>query len=345
MQCINGGINVAKDRSAEALELSEEILRNFELSEIPTQNIVLKCLRLARLMNDVENIEWLRHEAHGFERNSKGELTKDAWKSIDKSGRYWYVKKSENQTESSKPVRYAFTETIAVLEASIDALKAQMLVSKDPNISLPEGTINSVIRSAVEGNQRQRNSISKDISELSKQIEVVKPRLYDYVSNINYELKFGEITEDIFSRKRKFVDNKLKDISPESIQKLVSVYENLKSSNDEDWANAVHTCRRIIKEVADVLYPPSDEIITLPGGRKIKVGEEQYINRLVQYIESKSDSGSYKAIVGSNLGFIGDRLDGVYNAANKGTHTEVTLEEAERYIIYTYLLIGDILAL
>ncbi|RLQ84943.1 hypothetical protein D9754_16530 [Planomicrobium sp. Y74] len=137
----------------------------------------------------------------------------------------------------------------------------------------------------------------------------------------------------------------MKDISPKSIQKFVSVYENLKSSNNEDWANAVHTCRRIIKEVADVLYPPSDELITLPSGKKIKVGEEQYINRLIQYIESKSDSGSFKAIVGSNLEFIGNRLDGIHNAANKGTHTEVTLEEAERYIIYTYLLIGDILSL
>ncbi|PFD55851.1 hypothetical protein CN274_24865 [Bacillus thuringiensis] len=132
---------------------------------------------------------------------------------------------------------------------------------------------------------------------------------------------------------------------PEAIQKFISVYENLKSDNDEDWANAVHTCRRIIKDVADSLYPPSNEPIQLPGGKTRKIGEDQYINRLIQYIDSKSTSEKFSAIVGSHLKFIGERLDGVHEAANKGTHAEVTLDEAERYIIYTYLVIGDILSL
>lgn len=336
---------MAKDRSAEALELSEEILRNFELNEIPTQNIVLKCLRLARLTNDIEGIEWLRHEAHGFDRNSEGRLTEEAWKSIEKSGRYFYVDDDSKKTQPPTKIQRSFTETIAVMEASIASLSARMAVSYDPNLTLPEGTNYSLTQRAIQGNNSQRHAISKAISEQAKRIETVRSRLYDYVSNINYELKFGEITENVFSRKRKFVDNALKDISPESIQKFISVYENLQSKNDEDWANAVHTCRRIIKEVADVLYPPSNDLITLPGGKKIQVGEEQYINRLIQYISNKSESGSFEAIVGSHLKFIGERLDSIHNAANKGTHTEVTLEEAERYIIYTYLIIGDILSL
>ena len=334
---------MAKDRSAEALDLSEEILRNFELSEIPTQHIVLKCLRLARITNDVDSIEWLNQEAHGFETDEKGLMTPAAWSAAKKSGRRFFIEAPKDGTSKASRKEYAFTEAIAVMEASLNASMARMAVAHDRDVSLSSNsTFNQV---APRGNVRERRLISDTIVENTAKIEKVKSRLYQYVSNVNYELKFGEITEDIFTRKRKFVDNKLKDISPESIQKFVSVYENLKSTNDEDWANAAHTCRRIIKEVADVLYPPSDETITLPNGKKIKVGEEQYINRLIQYIESKSESGSYKAIVGSNLGFIGDRLDGVHNAANKGTHTEVTLEEAERYIIYTYLLIGDILAL
>ncbi|MUG86494.1 hypothetical protein GNP92_09085 [Paenibacillus timonensis] len=138
---------------------------------------------------------------------------------------------------------------------------------------------------------------------------------------------------------------RLKDICPEAIQKFISIYENIKSQNSEDWANAVHTCRRIIKEVADSLYPPSETPIELSAGKKVMVGEDQYINRLIQYIESKSSSEKFSSIVGSHLKFIGERLDGIHEAANKGTHSEVTLEEAERYIIYTYLVIGDILSL
>ena len=337
------GEKMAKDRNTEALELSEEILRNFELSEIPNQNIILKCFRLARLTNDIDSIEWLKYEANGYEKNEEGFLTTSAWEASKKSGRRYLGDDPKSTKQNPKKLEYAFTETIAVLESSLEAAKSRMVVAYDRNVSLSShSTYNQI---APPNNSRERNDISNIIIRQTAKIEKVKSRLYQYVSNVNYELKFGEITEDIFSRKRKFVDNTLKDISPESIQKFVSVYENIQSKNDEDWANAVHTCRRIIKEVADVLYPPSKDPVELPGGKKIQIGEEQYINRLIQYISSKSDSGSFKGIVGSHLRFIGERLDSVHNAANKGTHTEVTIEEAERYIIYTYLILGDILSL
>jgi hypothetical protein len=331
-----------KYRQDEALQLSEEILRNFELIEIPTQNIVLKCLRLARLTNDFEAVEWLMHEANGFETDSKGYLTRAAWAATEKSGRRYFIDDPTSKADKPKKVERAFTTTIAVMEASVNVAKARMEVAYDRNISISS---QATYQPIPPGNANERNGIANIISDNTGKIEKVKSRLYQFVFNLNYELKFGEITEDIFSRKRISVDTRLKDICPEAILKFISVYENLNSENTEDWANAVHTCRRIIKEVADSLYPPSEELIDLPDGKKIKVGEDQYINRLIQYINSKSTSDKFTSIVGSHLKFIGERLDGVHEAANKGTHAEVTLEEAERYIIYTYLVIGDILSL
>ncbi len=38
----------------EALELSSEILKNLELSDMPLQNIAFKASRLARLLNDFD---------------------------------------------------------------------------------------------------------------------------------------------------------------------------------------------------------------------------------------------------------------------------------------------------
>jgi hypothetical protein len=334
---------MSKDRNNEALNLSEEILRNFELSEIPTQHIVLKCLRLARLINDFESVEWLKQEANGFDTDIKGFMTAIAWKAAGKSGRRYFVDDPESKAQKPKKVERAFTQSIAEMESNVLVGKERMAVAYDRNVSISSQS--TLLPPIPPGNSHERNSISISIRQNTERIEKVKSRLYEFVFNVNYELKFGEITEDIFTRKRITVDTTLKDICPEAVQKFISVYENLKSDNDEDWANAVHTCRRIIKEVADTLYPPSDEPIKLPSGKTIKIGEDQYINRLIQYIESKSTSQKFSSIVGSHLSFIGERLDGVHDAANKGTHAEVTLDEAERYIIYTYLVIGDILSL
>ena len=49
---------------------------------------------------------------------------------------------------------------------------------------------------------------------------------------------------------------------------------------------------------------------------------------------------------GSHLRYLGDRLDSVVLAGHKGTHDDiVSREEADRYVVYTYLLVGDILSL
>ena len=56
----------------EALGLSEDILKNVELSEIPLANIALKASRLARLLNDFENQKIFEYEASGYPTTPSG---------------------------------------------------------------------------------------------------------------------------------------------------------------------------------------------------------------------------------------------------------------------------------
>lgn len=67
---------------------------------------------------------------------------------------------------------------------------------------------------------------------------------------------------------------------------------------------------------------------------------------LTEFLTKSSDAPSYQNIVGSQLQFIKDRLDSLLNASHKGTHTTIiSKEDANRIVVYTYLLIGDILSL
>lgn len=327
-----------KKRIQVAFELSEEILGNIELSEIPPSQIILKCLRLARLLNDYESLEWLKQETNGFEKDSKGFLTSEVWDAAKRSGRT-FLRKEEDGTFKT----YVFTESIAYMESVIEVGKQRLDVSYDPDVSISSHS--EYLPILPSGNKGERNVTTENILKNTTRLDTVKSHIYGYILNVNYELQFGNITEAIFTNKREFVDKKLLEYSPKSTQQFISIYENLQSGNEEDWANAVHSCRRILKEIADQLYPPSDEPILSEKGKKIKVGKEQYINRLIAYIESKSASEKFESIVGSHLKYMGERIDSIYEAANKGTHDNVTYEEAERYIIYTYLILGDILSL
>jgi hypothetical protein len=83
------------------------------------------------------------------------------------------------------------------------------------------------------------------------------------------------------------------------------------------------------------------------GERKIvQLGAEHYVNRLMAFVDDHSSSDRFNEIVGSHLGYLGDRLDSVVDATNKGSHTTiVSRDEADRYVLYGYLLVGDILSL
>ena len=140
------------------------------------------------------------------------------------------------------------------------------------------------------------------------------------------------------------ISEQLSSINPESSRILSSIQENLKSENSEDWANAVHSCRRSLKNIADTLYPPSDTPFT-KGNITIKVDEESYINRLTLFIESKTSGTTPGNVLNSGIDLIGERLDSIYHASCKGSHYIVTQSEATQYVIYTFLFIGDILSL
>ena len=325
-----------KDKKEECTKLADEILKNIEMSEIPFKSVILKGLRLCRLMNDEVGIKLFTFESTGYPLGENGKLTSEAWQLCDLSGRIHYDKNDKGKYEE-----FAFTSTIAEMESTNQIQLERMKVATDPTSYGDNATISAI---SIAKNTVERKNIIVSVRDNTKRIEIIKLKLYDYVLKIYNELLYGNIVEDIFRINRNMVENKLKEHCPETIKKLSSVYDNLSSSNSEDWANAIHTCRRILKELANTLYPPTNEII-LAGRKEIKLGEEQYINRLIQYINSKSKSKTYKEIVGSSLEDIGNKLDALNNAACKGTHDNVTQFESNRYLIYTYLFLGDILSL
>ena len=98
----------------------------------------------------------------------------------------------------------------------------------------------------------------------------------------------------------------------------------------------------MLKAMADNLYPPTDKTIKI-GKNTIKLGAEQYINRLMCYIGEKSTHETLDKITNSNLEYIGKRLDNIHDEACKGTHASVDKEEAERCFMHVYMIIGDIL--
>lgn len=324
----------------EALMLSENIMTEIEMSSATLTNIALKTSRLSRLTNDFEMQKIMLYEAGGYPKSPKG-LSKEVWALALKAKRVY------QREEDGIVKEYASTDSIEQMENQLESYKDGLISAQDASVSISSANPSQYVH-APKGNNAERQNLRIMIRDKSKLLAERRTFIYEYVSTVHYELKFSNISSDIFSRIRQNVDSKIGLIIPDSIQKFASVYENLQSDNSENWSNAVHSCRRILQDTADKLYPPCSDITIENNGKKrvIKLGADNYINRLIAYIEDNSTSKRFQEIVGSHLSYLGERLDSIFKAAQKGSHDVIsTQDEADRYVIYTYLVVGDILSL
>jgi len=307
-----------KNQNEQITILATEILNDLEQNEVNLSSIALKCLKLARLSGDQYSLNLFKFELSGYPKDENGFILPDAFR----------LASAANRVSSDKDKQTGKIQESMFVESPDELLRALETAKK-----LLEHPATTVF---------QRNFLPRHISDVSKKIEKLRAGYYGYVLEIYYKYVYGNISEEIFNRMRKKVDENLLQICPDAIKKFITAYQNLLTKDEENWANAVHSCRRILLDFADSLFPPSEEKVKTRNGF-IKLDKDHYVLRLKEYIKSKSKSDISKEVIGSTLEHIGNRIDSVYNASTKGTHAKVTKEEAERYVIYTYLLIGDIL--
>lgn len=327
----------------ESLALSGEILRNIELNEIPLANIALKASRLARLLNEFDMQKTMEYEAGGYPKTSDG-ISPDVWQLVIAAGRTF--KRKDSKTNETR--EYGYTESIGELETQPQIAETSLAAARDPDVAITSANPYQYVYSSM-GNLRERITIRQSIQQTSERLANRRAFIHQFALRKHYELKYSAIVDDVFARIRDRVDGAIGQIVPDAVQRLTAIYDNLRSENPEDWSNAVHSCRRILKDLADAVFPPADEerSVEVEGKTKtIKLGADNYINRIMAFVQDRSSSKRFQDLVGSHLRFLGDRLDSVVNAAQKGSHaTIVNKEEADRYVVFTYLLVGDILSL
>lgn len=173
----------------------------------------------------------------------------------------------------------------------------------------------------------------------------VRQRVHTYLSRVEKELVFGQLNADIFERNRRFVDERLAGLAPDALAQLVSAHERVLAGEPEARAQGLLSCRRVLKSLADLVYPARHDPVQGADGRMHDVSDEKYIARLWQYVYEQIGSTTAGSVVLATLTDVGGRLDAVYDLSNKGVHSSVSQGEADQALIQTYLLIGDILRL
>ncbi|HEX9804945.1 MAG TPA: hypothetical protein VGA67_04640 [Candidatus Dojkabacteria bacterium] len=279
-----------KEKNQIITTLAEEITEDISNNRLPLHNVMLKAVKLARLLDHADSINWFKTNA----------------------------KHAENYS------------------GIIGSHQINMSSAVDPHISLQSSNPNEIIGTSTFGrnNKLERQEIWKQTKEAMGALSNLRTETYNYALNIYVKWQFGNIAESIFERKRNRIDPLLSKILPDTKERLNSINENINSNNSEHWKNAVVTCRTLLMDIADILVPPKGE------------EKQKYINRLKDYVTLKIQSKTKKKLVKTYLEELKLRIEYTSDLTQGSAHQDrKTKEESEDVVLYTYLLVGDLVNL
>lgn len=340
------------------LGVSEEILSDLESESISLEKILSKCKKLARMRDDFEAIDWFTLELHGYAEDSipSGIKKDDLFKFASRSGRDTLVTNPVTKKTESK----YWIASVVELEAGIqtDTISLENLkpptqfspaVSKSSFESIYTGQTSSEhvvekYQDVLNALQVQKNYLSSGITRNKSLLSKIRNNIYNYILNIYLQLKFEDVTETLFQTTKEQVDKTLVKVCPEAIKKFVAVYDRLKSDNPEEWSQAFSSCRNILKDFADYVFPAQKEDVTLSDGRTLEVTADKYKNRLLSFVD-RASKGNKRQLLMSRTADLEDRIHNLNSILSQGTHEGINAIDVNICVLDTYFLIGSLLSL
>ena len=166
--------------------------------------------------------------------------------------------------------------------------------------------------------------------------------IHNYATDTYLAVEFGDIAEEIFEGARNLVDTFIRSHCPKAAEKVIAINERMADGSEESRSAALTSCRRLLMDIADSVFPAKEEEWKDRKGKNRKVGIEQYKNRILAYLADLEKSEGTYILLESEIEHLASRLDSIYEKTCKGVHIDVSLNEAKLVVIHTYLFIGEI---
>ncbi|MEP0872750.1 hypothetical protein NDA01_23300 [Trichocoleus desertorum AS-A10] len=176
-------------------------------------------------------------------------------------------------------------------------------------------------------------------------LERIRRKVIDFLITSEAKLWLAAEAESLFVGPSKKVQDWLAANAPNGLEQLKMALCRLEEGGLEARTHALTSLRRLIKTIADFLYPPMNEPVQCSDGIDRQLGEDQYLNRLREFAAARIQSKTSKNLVFSAFEDLDRRLDLAHDLACKGVHAEVTEFEVRLCIMQTYFLLGEMLAL
>lgn len=246
--------------------------------------------------------------------------------------RYMYHRKVDPKKDGS------FAGSIDAVEQHLQKLKS---AAGDPSAAQHMSQIDAY--NYIAKLDKVNAELMPQVAAFENILNRVRQSVHDYLVEAESELLTGQIESTLFTRGESYVVERLQIVSPEALEKYRAAEQRISEGSSESYAQALTSCRRMMKSLADSLYPATNVPIRGLDGKERILGEDQFVNRLMQFAIEKYGRNTHVKLVEETIQGLGNRLNKLNSLASKGVHQEVSLTEAESCLMWTFFLTADFL--
>lgn len=327
-------------KRVQALEACEKVINCIEDETVTISSAILQCLKIARLVNDTDSMEWLSYELGGYPREKDGRLTSSAWNIAVQHGRS-YIKDKKT---------LVFTDIAAELEVVINNAKDAINNYSTQGFSASGEWALAATNSMTSSVRQGTNELLNTTKRFQQLLSVIKSQVYTFAVKWKIDLQFGQTAKKVFEEYQEQVSLYFSALSTTTLQKLSAIEDLMEDGNPERYSQVLTSCRRLWEETAkqlfsEVLPNHSSTTFKTRSGKEIDVSGDHYNNKLSAIIETLQDKAAKNTLVGSEIIYLVDWMERINSLQSSGVHSEVTREQAMQCIIHTYIALGDILKL
>ena len=180
-----------------------------------------------------------------------------------------------------------------------------------------------------------------------KSINAIKDRILNKCLNfaigIERQLLSQAKSMQFLEQAQNEVQNYFKDRSEDVYDKLQKANQLINSSSAEDLSLLLTQIRRSLKSVADYFMPAESSPRVCADGITRTLGDEQYINRLHEFVYTTFPRSTSTELVRAELEYLLVFAKKLNDISSKGVHASVTEAEAKQGFLGIYLFLFNII--
>lgn len=313
-------------------------------------NAVNTCLRIARHLQDHMNAAAFLREYYPGNREFIRVLYDDTSHLSRDAQKYLYDKSLDCFLETRKLDFSLGTtedgEELTILSAGIGEFDSEIdqLERMITDLAVPSGMCEYDTAYFTEKNANAKARIRLKIRAMNTVKQRVKTRCLNYLIQIERQLNAQKKPVSFLERCQNGVNNYFHHHSDDVYQKLLKAAELVESTSKEDCSLLLTQVRRAIKAVADYFYPASTEPVVCTDGTERTLGEEQYLNRLYEYLQRTFAKSSSRDLLRAELDHLGGFVRRLNDVASKGVHSDVGVQEGQQGLLGLYMFLHNVIA-